>query len=73
MTLTALLFYLGIGIWIGSVAIIPLDLMVFCVLLLFIYHHETRELIERFGSEYLGYKAKTPFLLPRFAKKVIWG
>jgi len=29
---------------------------------------EEKELIERFGSEYLEYKQKTPFLIPRIGK-----
>jgi protein-S-isoprenylcysteine O-methyltransferase Ste14 len=38
--------------------------IVFSALLTFIYFHETRELSERFGEEYLAYKKRTPFLLP---------
>ncbi len=65
MTLGALLMYLGIGIWIGSGIVIILTLVVFIVLLRFIYIHETRELVERFGNEYVEYQQKTPFLFPR--------
>jgi protein-S-isoprenylcysteine O-methyltransferase Ste14 len=66
MTLGALLMYLGIGVWMGSGVIIILTLSVFSALLTFIYFHETRELRERFGEEYLEYKNRTPFLWPRF-------
>jgi hypothetical protein len=59
------LMYLGIGVWIGSVVVFLLTLVVFSVLLTFIYFHETRELTERFGGEYLAYRQRTPFLLPR--------
>lgn len=62
MTLGALLMYLGIGLWIESGVVIILTLVVFSALLTFIYHHETRELTDRFGEEYLAYKQRTPFL-----------
>lgn len=65
MTLGALIMYLGIGAWMGSGVVIFLTLLVFSGLLTFIYFHETRELSMRFGEEYLEYKKRTPFLLPR--------
>ncbi|MEW5870623.1 MAG: isoprenylcysteine carboxylmethyltransferase family protein [Chloroflexota bacterium] len=66
MTLGALLMYLGIGVWIGSGVVVILTVIIFSGLLTFIYTHETRELTGRFGEEYLEYKKRTPFLLPRF-------
>lgn len=66
MTLGALWMYLGIGIWMGSGMVILLVVIVFSALLTFIYIHETRELTDRFGEEYLAYKKRTPFLWPRF-------
>ncbi|HLE51141.1 MAG TPA: isoprenylcysteine carboxylmethyltransferase family protein [Anaerolineales bacterium] len=66
MTLGALLLYLGIGVWMGAGIVIILVVIVFSLLLTHIYIHETQELIERFGDEYLTYKKHTPFLLPRF-------
>lgn len=69
MTLGALLMYMGIGFWIGSGAVILLTIIVFSVLLTYIYIHETHELSERFGLEYLAYKRRTPFLFPRLPKK----
>jgi protein-S-isoprenylcysteine O-methyltransferase Ste14 len=65
MTLGALMLYLGIGAWIESGAVIGLTLAVGGALLTFIDYHETRELTERFGAEYLAYRQCTPFLLPR--------
>jgi protein-S-isoprenylcysteine O-methyltransferase Ste14 len=65
MTLGALLMYLGIGIWLESRLVILLVVIVFSGLLTFIYFHETHELTERFGEEYLAYKKRTPFLCPR--------
>ncbi|HEY4718866.1 MAG TPA: isoprenylcysteine carboxylmethyltransferase family protein [Anaerolineales bacterium] len=66
MTLGALLMYLGIGIWTSSAVVVALTLIVFSLLLVYIYIHETRELSERFGETYLEYKKHTPFLIPRF-------
>lgn len=66
MTLGALFLYSGIGIWMSSGVLIILNMVVFSILLTFIYIHETRELVERFGEEYLGYRKKTPFLFPNF-------
>jgi protein-S-isoprenylcysteine O-methyltransferase Ste14 len=69
MTLGALLFYLGIGFWMGSMAAIAVTLLVFAHLLTYIYIHETQELEQRFGADYLDYKRRTPFLLPCASKK----
>ena len=66
MTLGALFLYSGIGVWMGSAVLIILSVVVFSILLTFIYIHETRELVERFGEEYLNYRKRTPFLLPNF-------
>ena len=65
MTLGAASFYLGISIWLGSIATTCLVVLIFVVLLSYIYTHETRELSERFGLDYQVYKCKTPFLIPR--------
>jgi protein-S-isoprenylcysteine O-methyltransferase Ste14 len=65
MTLGALLMYLGIGVWMGSGVVIALTLIVISALLTYIYINETRELAERFGEEYLEYRKRTPFLVPR--------
>jgi len=69
MTLGALFLYSGIGIWMSSGLLIMLSIFVFSILLSFIYIHETRELVERFGEEYLDYRKRTPFLVPKFLKK----
>lgn len=66
MTLGALFLYSGIGIWMSSGVLIILSMIVFSILLTFIYIHETRELVERFGEEYLDYRKRTPFLFPNF-------
>ena len=66
MTLGAASFYLGISFWFGSLPVTLLVLFTFGVLLTYIYIHETKELSDRFGEEYLAYKEETPFLIPRF-------
>jgi protein-S-isoprenylcysteine O-methyltransferase Ste14 len=69
MTLGAALFYLGVGVWLGSLPVIGMVLLIFASLLVYIFHHETKELAQRFGADYLAYKQNTPFLFPRFRKK----
>jgi protein-S-isoprenylcysteine O-methyltransferase Ste14 len=63
--LGAMLYYLGIGIFFGSVKIGMLMLL-FSFILGTSYHKfvEEKELLLRFGREYEEYKARTPFLLP---------
>jgi len=69
MTLGALFLYSGIAIWMSSGVLIILSTIIFSTLLTFIYTHETRELAERFGEEYLEYRKRTPFLIPNFWRK----
>lgn len=69
MTLGAAIFYLGIAFWLGSGVVVALVLLVFAILLTYIYFHETKELSQRFGKDYLEYKQGTPFLIPGFRKK----
>lgn len=68
ITLGALLLYLGVAIGLGSIPVILLILIIFTALLTFIYKHETRELTERFGEEYLAYRKRTAFLIPRMRR-----
>lgn len=69
MTLGALLLYTGIGAWLGSGIVMIMTVIVCSGLLAYIHAHETRELTERFGQEYLEYKNKTPFLLPQCRRR----
>jgi protein-S-isoprenylcysteine O-methyltransferase Ste14 len=64
--LRAMLFYLGVGTFFGSVKIGMLMLL-FSFILGTSYHKlvEEKELLLRFGREYEEYKARTPFLLPK--------
>jgi protein-S-isoprenylcysteine O-methyltransferase Ste14 len=69
MTLGTDLFYLGVAIWLGSLSAIGLGLIYPVGILIYIKLIEEKELEERFGSEYLEYKKRTPFLIPCFMKK----
>ena len=66
MTFGTILLYVGIGISIGSISAIGIVLLFGGLLLTYIKLVEERELVARFGQEYLDYKAHTPFLFPRF-------
>jgi len=65
MVLGTDLFYIGISIWMGSLSALGLT-MIFATVLA-VYHKviEEKRLEERFGSKYLEYKQRTPFLIPR--------
>ena len=69
MTLGTTIFYLGVAIWLGSFSAIGLGLVYPVGILIYIKLIEEKELEERFGSEYLDYKRRTPFLIPRFLKR----
>ena len=69
MTLGTTLFYLGVAIWLGSPSSVGLGLVYPVGILIYIKLIEEKELEERFGSEYLDYKRRTPFLIPHFMKK----
>jgi protein-S-isoprenylcysteine O-methyltransferase Ste14 len=69
MTLGTDLFYLGIAMWLGSFSAIGLGLVYPVGILVYIKLIEEKELEGRFSSEYLEYKKRTPFLLPRIRKR----
>lgn len=58
--------YTGIGILWHSIGAVLLVLVFAGLLLFYIKRVEEKELELRFGQEYLDYKARTPFLFPRF-------
>jgi protein-S-isoprenylcysteine O-methyltransferase Ste14 len=68
MTLGAGLFYLGLAAWAGAWIVFVLVLLIFISLLTYIFIHETQELAERFGVEYLQYRKEVPFLIPRIPR-----
>ena len=66
MTLGTTAFYFGIALWTGSLSALSLSIIYPVAMLLYIKLIEEKELEQRFGVEYLEYKRRTPFLLPRF-------
>jgi protein-S-isoprenylcysteine O-methyltransferase Ste14 len=69
MTLGTFLGYLGVSIWIGSISAIIIVFLLTILLLIYVRFVEERELEARFGAEYLEYKQKTPFILPRLKQR----
>jgi protein-S-isoprenylcysteine O-methyltransferase Ste14 len=65
MTLGTIMVYLGVAIWLGSLSGLALALIYPVVILIYIKLIEEKELEGRFGFEYVEYKKKTPFLIPR--------
>lgn len=70
MTLGAIVLYLGVAILFGSLGAAVLVLLGAAWLLTYIKRVEEKEMEMRFGQEYLEYKQKTPFLIPRGA--AVW-
>lgn len=69
MTLGTTVFYFGVAFCLGSFSAIILTLIYPVGILIYIKLIEEKELEERFGSEYLDYKQRTPFLIPRFGNR----
>jgi len=69
MALGAIVIYLGVAVLIGSIAAAILVLIGAVILLLYIKLVEEKEMELRFGKEYLAYKEKTPFIIPRLGKR----
>lgn len=65
MSFGTIFFYLGVSIVVGSLSALAIVLIFTLLLVVYIKGVEERELEARFGQEYLNYKAKTPFLIPR--------
>ncbi|MEA3338928.1 MAG: isoprenylcysteine carboxylmethyltransferase family protein [Chloroflexota bacterium] len=64
MALGADLFYTGISIWMGSLSAIGLTMLFATLSMVYYKLIEEKRLEARFGSEYLEYKQRTPFLIP---------
>jgi len=62
MALGNMIFYVGIGVFLGSVSYILVTVIGFTVLFVYNKVFEERELIARFGDEYIEYMKRTPFL-----------
>jgi len=65
MTLGTIVAYGGIAILVGSVSASIAVAVFAAVLIGYLKFIEEKELEMRFGSEYIEYKKKTPFMIPR--------
>ncbi|MFC7044437.1 methyltransferase family protein [Halobacteriaceae archaeon GCM10025711] len=65
MVLGTALFYLGVGIWLGSAGGLLLVVVLDVGLVAYAKAVEEKELAARFGEDYREYRQRTPFLLPR--------
>jgi len=68
MTLGTILAYSGIAIWAGTLSGLVFALLFGAALLVYLKTVEEKELAARFGEDYLAYKRKTPFLIPRLPR-----
>ncbi len=66
MALGAIVLYLGIAIWLGSLSALGMVLLPAICLLIYIKLLEEKEMELRFGADYFEYRRQTPFLIPRF-------
>ena len=64
MTLGTILAYGGIAILIGSFTALLAVAIFAALLIVYLKIIEEKELELRFGSEYIEYKEKTPFIIP---------
>jgi protein-S-isoprenylcysteine O-methyltransferase Ste14 len=69
MALGAIVMYLGVAVLFGSIGAGVLVLLGAAWLLAYIKRIEEKEMELRFGQEYLDYKKRTPFLIPRFRRR----
>ena len=69
MALGAIVAYLGISVIMGSPGAAVLVLTGAAVLLTYIKIAEERELTARFGDEYLAYRRRVPFIIPRLGRR----
>ena len=69
MALGNMIFYIGIGVVLGSISFILITILGFSILFIYNKTVEEKELIERFGGEYIEYMRKTPFFISFRRKK----
>lgn len=65
MVTGVILFVLGLGIILNSLSFILIGFVIPISYLIYIKLIEEKELEARFGEEYIAYKKKTPFLIPK--------
>lgn len=68
MALGAFIAYFGVALWIGSLSALALVVLFVVLLTIYIKTVEEREMEARFGEEYLEYRRRTPFIIPRTPK-----
>jgi protein-S-isoprenylcysteine O-methyltransferase Ste14 len=69
MALGAIVMYMGVAVLFGSIGALMLVLLGAGGLLAYIKHVEEKEMEIRFGQEYMQYKRRTPFLVPRSGRR----
>ena len=65
MALGAIVAYLGVSVVVGSPGAALLVVLGAAVLLTYIKVAEEREMVARFGEEYVAYRRRVPFIIPR--------
>jgi protein-S-isoprenylcysteine O-methyltransferase Ste14 len=69
MTLGTIMAYLGMTIAAATVVGVVLVLALGSLLITYLKKVEDKELAERFGGQYLEYKERVPFIVPRMPRK----
>ena len=69
MALGAIGMYLGLALMFQSLGAVLVVLLFTAALLAYIKRGEEQEMTARFGPEYLAYKKRTPFLIPRIRQR----
>ncbi len=69
MALGAIGLYLGVALLFQSLGAVILVLLFAAALLAYIKRGEEKEMVARFGAEYLAYRRRTPFLIPRIRNR----
>ncbi len=65
MALGNTLYFLGITLYRGSISAVALAAAVSIIIILYNRIFEEKELARRFGQEYLRYRNRVPFIIPR--------
>jgi protein-S-isoprenylcysteine O-methyltransferase Ste14 len=69
MALGTTIVYLGVAIWVGSLSAVVLASIYPSVIVMYTKLIEEKELEKRFGWEYVEYKERTPFVIPRLWRR----
>ncbi len=69
MLLGLFIIYLGLGLWLNSLSWLILVLLGIGLFWVYTKLIEEKELEVRFGKDYIDYKKRTPFLIPRIKRK----